>query len=145
MESECATTIELSLNQIASWNLRRLRNDAGMTQQRLADLMTDLGVAWTAFTVSDAERAADRPGKGRRFNPDELALLALLFGVTPTELLVPPSPSDLGEEPEHVAVMVRLGKLLWSREQYVTDVLLRPSGMTACRARDELEDRYPPG
>src|ERR1700752_324997 len=85
---------DLTPNQVAAWNLRRLRKKAGMSQDRLAELVSHFGLGWTAFTVSDAELALEKGSKGRRFTPDELVLLALLFYVTPSELLVPPSPAE---------------------------------------------------
>ena len=79
------------------------------------------------FTVSDAELAADRRTGGRRFTPDEVAALALIFFVTPMTLMVPP-PSGDSEE-----VMVAIGTLVMPRESYLTDVLLMPSRLTAGR------------
>jgi hypothetical protein len=97
-----------------------------MTQERLADLMTHFGIPWTVFTVSDAERALVRGAKGRKFTPDELALLALIFYVTPAALLTPhPDPGSDN------CVHVRIGELLLTRESYLTDVLLHPSGIGA--------------
>jgi hypothetical protein len=119
---------ELTPNQVASWNLRRLRKKSGMSQERLAELVSHFGLGWTVFTVSDAELALERGNKGRRFTPDELVLLALLFYVTPAELLVPPSPAEADSEDGRV-VRIRVGDLVMSREEYLMDVLLRPSGI----------------
>ncbi len=101
-----------------------------MTQTRLAELMTHLGIPWTVFTVSDAELALKRGDKGRRFTPDELALLALVFYVTPAALLVPPRPEEVVEDMP-VVRWVRVGSLVMSREAYLTDVLLHASGIGA--------------
>lgn len=109
---------------VAAWNLRRLRKQAGMSQKRLAELVSHFGLTWTALTVSDAELALERWAKGRRFTPDELVLLSLIFYVTPSELLLPPGPTDIKEK-ERIVV----GNLTLSREEYLTDVLLRPSGV----------------
>lgn len=129
-----ASSEELSPNQVASWNLRRLRKRAGMSQERLAEFLSRYGLGWTVFTVSDAELALERGNKGRRFTPDELVLLALIFSVTPVELLVPPSPVEVEEAGR--AVRIRVGDLVMSREEYLMDVLLRPSGI-ADRRIDE--------
>jgi transcriptional regulator with XRE-family HTH domain len=126
---------ELSPNQVASWNLRRLRKRVGMSQERLAEVVRDLGLDWTVFTVSDAELALERGKKGRRFSPDELVLLALVFYVTPAELLVPPSPTEMGATGGR-AVRIRVGDLVMSREEYLMDVLLRPSGIADRRRTD---------
>lgn len=130
--------VVLSPNQVASWNVRRLRAQAGMTQERLADLMAHFGIPWTVFTVSDAESALHRGERGRRFTADELALLALLFYVTPAELLVPPSTEDIGDG--RGEVWVRIGAVEMPREAYLTDVLLRPSGVAARAVTGELAE-----
>jgi hypothetical protein len=116
----------LSPNQIVAWNLRRLRQEAGLSQPRLAELASHHGLPWTAFTVSDAELSADPARKGRRFTPDELVVLATLFSVTPTALLVPPRPEDAGDQ-----VAVQVGAVTMTREEYLTEVLLVPVGVRA--------------
>ena len=112
-------------NQIVAWNLRRLREESGLSQPRLAELMAHHGLPWTTFTVSDAELAADPDRRGRRFTPDELVLLATLFCVTPTTFLVPPMPSDVEAE----MVVVEIGAVTMTREEYLTQVLLMPGGV----------------
>lgn len=126
----------MSPNQVASWNLRRLRQQAGMSQERLAELVSHFGLGWTVFTVSDAELALERGNKGRRFTPDELVLIALLFYVTPAELLVPPSPTEGGGP-----VRIRVGDLVMTREEYLMDVLLRPSGIADRRIDGAIKER----
>ncbi len=127
----------LTPNQVAAWNLRRLRTQAGMTQGRLAELMTHFGIPWTVFTVSDAELAVRRGDKGRSFTLDELALLALVFYVTPAGLLTPPSPADTGTA-QPVTMLV--GDIEMSRETYLIDVLLHPSGVGARRIDGALHE-----
>ncbi|MBA2336779.1 MAG: helix-turn-helix transcriptional regulator [Acidimicrobiia bacterium] len=117
-------------NQVAAWNLRRLRTQAGMTQQRLAGLMSHFGIPWTVFTVSDAELAVRSGDRGRSFTLDELALLALVFYVTPAGLLTPPSLTDTGSAKP---VTMVVGDIEMSRETYLIDVLLHPSGVGARR------------
>jgi len=121
-------TEDLTPNQVASWNLRRLRKKAGMSQEQVAELVSHFGLGWTVFTVSDAELALERGNKGRRFTPDELVLLGLLFYVTPAELLIPPPPTEV-DPVEGRTVRIRVGDLVMSREEYLMDVLLRPSGI----------------
>ncbi|CAN5177584.1 hypothetical protein BH18ACT5_BH18ACT5_14270 [soil metagenome] len=121
-------------NQIAAWNLRRLRQQAGMSQEQLAELVSHFGLGWTVFTVSAAELAHERGEKGRRFTPDELVLLSLIFYVTPAELLLPPGPG------ESTPVRVRVGDLEMSREEYLMDVLLRPSGVASRLSTGGLDE-----
>ncbi|MGI8517913.1 MAG: helix-turn-helix domain-containing protein [Acidimicrobiia bacterium] len=121
-------------NQIAAWNLRRLRLQAGMSQERLAELVSHFGFSWTVFTVSDAELAVERGPRGRRFTPDELVMLSLIFYVTPSELLLPPGPE------EQAPVRVRVGDLDMSREEYLLDVLLRPSGVASRLSTGALDE-----
>ncbi|MCA1736065.1 MAG: hypothetical protein LC739_08120, partial [Actinobacteria bacterium] len=102
--------------------------------ERLAELVSHFGFGWTVFTVSDAELAVERGAKGRRFSPDELVLLALIFYVTPAELLTPPGPD------EQAPARVRVGDLDMSREEYLMDVLLRPSGVAARLSTGALDD-----
>lgn len=123
---------ELTPNQVAAWNVRRLRTGAGMTQEDLAGLMTHQGIAWTVFTVSDAESAFRRGPKGRRFTPDELALLALIFYVTPASLLTPPPDDEIAAG---TPIRMRVGDIVMTRESYLSDVLLHPMGVGA-RGRD---------
>lgn len=113
----------LTPNQLVAHNLRRLREEAGLSQRRLAELMSHHGLAWTMFTVSDAELAADPARRGRKFSPDELVLLAALFYVTPLTLLLPP----MG--PDAPAVVVEVGRVAMTREEYLSEVLLMPSGV----------------
>jgi len=61
-------------------SLRTLR---GLTQDRVADLMGQLGHEWSRATVSEYERG------NRTLTVDEFLGLALVFGVTPLELLSP--------------------------------------------------------
>lgn len=130
------TSQVLTPNQVAAWNLRRLRKQAGMTQERLAELMSHFGIPWTVFTVSDAELALRQGPKGRKFSPDELALLGLVFYVTPAALLTPPS------DPQS-AVRVGVGNIVMSRESYLTDVLLHPSGIGARDDEGMLREEIP--
>lgn len=133
------TKLLFTPNQIASWNLRRLRAQSEMTQERLGELMTHFGISWSTFTVSDAELAVRDPDKGRRFTADELALLSLVFYVTPGDLLIPPSRSDI--ENADIELAIKVGDVVMSRETYLTDVLLRPSGIAARSATGSLDDR----
>lgn len=57
-----------------------------LTQQDVADRMNLLGYPWLRATVSDVER------NNRAVTVDELVALALVFGVTPFDLMDPRGP-----------------------------------------------------
>lgn len=63
--------------------MRDLRLLRRWSQERLAEIMAEIGHSWTQATVSDIESG------GRRISIDELAGLALCFGVAFSTLLDP--------------------------------------------------------
>ena len=75
----------MTASQRVAWNMTRLRVEAGMTQTELG---RRLG-GWSTASVSAAERSA-AGGRIRKFDADELALMAHIFGVGVSELLEPP-------------------------------------------------------
>ncbi len=101
-----------SLNQVVAANLKRLRLHLGYTQPELAALLTNMGLPWTAFTVSQAERAVRDAQLGRRFTVEELVALAVMLETTPLYLMLPTSGG------------VRVGKVVMSREEFGFDVFL---------------------
>jgi transcriptional regulator with XRE-family HTH domain len=69
--------------QAVGENVRRLRDEAAMTQAELAEVMSDLGFDWKRITVAEAERGS------RRLQLEELLGLAALFGQPMSWLLEP--------------------------------------------------------
>ena len=74
------------MNQLVGYNLAVYRNAAGLTQEELGKRLG----GWTKVAVSAAERSWD--GKRvRKFDADELMLLATVLGVPVTALFLPPA------------------------------------------------------
>ena len=65
-------------------NIERLRTELGMSQRRLAEILTDLGRPTPTTALSKIERGE------RRVDVDDLAAIAVALGVSPTTLLLPP-------------------------------------------------------
>lgn len=65
-------------------NIERLRTELGMSQRRLAQVLTDLGRPTPTTALSKIERGE------RRVDVDDLAAIAVALGVSPTTLLLPP-------------------------------------------------------
>lgn len=65
-------------------NIERLRTELGMSQRRLAEILTDLGRPTPTTALSKIERGE------RRVDVDDLAAIAIALGVSPTTLLLPP-------------------------------------------------------
>jgi len=74
--------------------LRRLRDEAGWTQTRLAEAMTEQGFDWKRITVAEIERRGDDPDKPpRRVTLEELFTLSALYG-EPMMLFLTPGDGD---------------------------------------------------
>ncbi len=90
--------------QAIAENVRRLREQAGWTQERLAQAMRKAGFSWTRVTVTEAE------GGARRIVLEELLVLAGLFAEPMAALLLPhgrdaielPALPGAGEEPGYL-------------------------------------------
>ena len=79
----------LTANQIVAANLRRAREQHGMTQTDVANRLSELtGRSYTKATISAMERSADG-GKRRLFDVHELLEFARLFALPMTWFLVP--------------------------------------------------------
>ncbi|MFI9269901.1 helix-turn-helix domain-containing protein [Kitasatospora sp. NPDC052896] len=65
-------------------NIERLRTELGMSQRRLAEILTDLGRPTPTTALSKIERGE------RRVDVDDLAAIAVALGVSPATLLLPP-------------------------------------------------------
>lgn len=79
---------EVTVNQVVAWNLARVRKDAGLTQQQLAEK-----IGWTAASVSEAERSWDGK-RTREFSAQDLAVLALALGVPVAAFFLAPGDEE---------------------------------------------------
>jgi len=74
--------------QLIAVNLRRLRVERGWDQRETA---ARLGGKWTPWGVSAAERSADGK-KVKKFDADEITVIAEVFGVAVGSLFAPRVP-----------------------------------------------------
>jgi transcriptional regulator with XRE-family HTH domain len=90
-------SLSVTIPDVVSGNLRRLRKEAGLSQQALADTMTALGFDWKRTTVPDVERETypgdERrpPLPPRRLTYPEMVAIATLYGVPVLELFTVPA------------------------------------------------------
>jgi transcriptional regulator with XRE-family HTH domain len=75
----------VTVNMLVSYNLARFRRAAGLTQKEFG---AALG-GWSEASVSIAERGWDGR-RIRKFDADELARIAMVFGIPVIALLLPP-------------------------------------------------------
>lgn len=73
----------LSYSAVVGTNVKAVREEAGWTQARLAESMTEIGFNWKRITVAEAE------SNKRRISYEELCAFAALFSVTIASLLTP--------------------------------------------------------
>ena len=71
-------------------NLRKIREDRGLSQSQLADRMTERGFKWSPTTVADVEKAR------RGLQTDELLGAALCLASSPAGLLAANVPVTIG-------------------------------------------------
>jgi len=104
-------TQPITANQLVAYNLARIRKALGLSQEQAAELLEPyLGERWSKAVYSAAERSYH--GKRvRHFTADDLAALALAFGVPVTYFLLPPRPDD---RPADAAFTVGTAELPWS-------------------------------
>jgi transcriptional regulator with XRE-family HTH domain len=76
---------EITVNQVAAWNIARYRRAAGLTQEQLG-----ARVGWSGESVSQAERSFQPASRTRELDAQTLAVLALALGVPLTALFLPP-------------------------------------------------------
>jgi transcriptional regulator with XRE-family HTH domain len=80
-----------TINEIVGFNLRRLREELGLTQEQAGQLIEHfIGAKWSKQTFGAAEG-----GVKREFSVTELIGLARAFGVPLAELLQPPPDQPL--------------------------------------------------
>lgn len=73
-------------------NLRRLREARGLSLRALSRLITEKGRPLSVDALNKIENAAGDGGVGtRRVDVDDLVALAVLLGVNPSTLLLPPA------------------------------------------------------
>lgn len=77
--------VQFTVNQLVGFNMTYFRKAAGLTQEELGERLG----GWSAASVSAAERSWD--GKRvRKFDADELVMIAEVLGVPVAGLFLPP-------------------------------------------------------
>ncbi len=85
---------KITPNQVVAWNMAYYRQAAGMNQ---AELGERLG-GWSVVSVSAAERSWD--GKRvRKFDADEVTLIAAVLGVPVAAMFIPPPGAEVSPSP----------------------------------------------
>jgi transcriptional regulator with XRE-family HTH domain len=85
----------ITINQIVANNLSRARRERGWSQEDLGErLGQHLGHPWSVASVSAAERSIDS-GRGRRFDANELAAFARVFGLPISYFFLPPESGEM--------------------------------------------------
>lgn len=87
-------TVAVDIEDVAGDRMRRLRRDAGRTQEQLAAEMRTFGFRWHRQTVNQievdlAETEAGEIKRVRTLNAAEMLAIASLFGVPAVELMLP--------------------------------------------------------
>lgn len=108
----CAFVAQL-ISTIAD-RVRTLRAEHGLSAQRLADRMSELGISWKREVVANLEN-----GRRGTVGVDELLALAIVFDVPPVTLLVNPTAaeSELAEgvsTSPTMALLWMIGDIPWS-------------------------------
>ena len=75
--------------QTIAHNMRKFRRERGWDQRELA---ARLGGKWTPAAVSVAERSASTQTRIKRFDADEITVLAEVLGVGITDMFAPRVP-----------------------------------------------------
>ena len=85
----------ITINQIVANNLSRARRERGWSQEDLGKrLGQHLGHPWSVASVSAAERSVDYGARARRFDANEIAAFALIFGLPISYFFLPPEGDD---------------------------------------------------
>lgn len=111
---------EVTANMLVAYNMTRWRKASGMTQDALGE---ELG-GWTKKAVSAAERSWDGR-RVRKFDADEIADLAAVFGVPIPALFLPPA-----DDGEAVRYVIRRGGGTVPAEDYFWSVMPEPDWET---------------
>lgn len=88
------TSEHLTPNQLVAYNLTKVQQLRGFTQEEAAGLLAPfLGTRWSKATFSAAERSVDGQ-RVRQFTADDMIAFAQAFGVPVMWFLLPPDPED---------------------------------------------------
>jgi hypothetical protein len=107
----------MTANQLVAYNLRRAREEAGLTQEQAAALLEPyLGRRWSKASFSVAERSADARARRRLFDANELLAFSQVFKRPVAWFFTPPAEAErikvtLGE-PSDVSRVLGRGELL---------------------------------
>jgi transcriptional regulator with XRE-family HTH domain len=86
----------VNANQLIAYNLRRLREDRGLTQEQVAQSLARLrgGKPWTSSSFSVAEQSVNDGARRREFDANELLALTLVFNTSVGAFFLPPPDVD---------------------------------------------------
>jgi transcriptional regulator with XRE-family HTH domain len=94
----------MTVNQLVAYNLRRIRERRGLTQESAADLLEPfLGRRWSKATFSAAETSLTS-GRTREFSADDILAFAIVFDVPVGWFFLPPNTDE-----EHSGENVTMG------------------------------------
>lgn len=122
---------EITVNQVAAWNIARFRRAAGLTQEELG-----VRAGWSGASVSEAERSWDGK-RTREFDAQALTVLALALGVPLTALFLPPE--DDGRAARYVITGDR--KVRYGMRDYMA-LAVMPDGDDDTPAFETYRDRF---
>lgn len=90
----------MTANQLVAYNLRRIRERNGLTQERAAEMLEPLlGRRWSKATFSAAETSVTSD-RTREFSANEILGFSIAFGVPVGWFFMPPGPDEeLAREP----------------------------------------------
>ena len=129
----------MAFSDVIRFNLRRLREERGWSQRRIAEAITSrTGEVWTSFRLSDLE--GGRRGRDRTISPEELLTLALTYDVSIVELMTPPESveTDSGSRPVRVQVgQDQVSPELFHRLAFLLGPEWRTFGERAHHGRDQ--------
>lgn len=88
-------TVDLTMNQVVAYNLRRARTLRGWTQEDAAERLSPfLGLLWSRATFSAAERSFESPERVRQFTADDILALSRTFDLPIPWFFLPPPITD---------------------------------------------------